>query len=477
MWQDRPVDPGARPAAWPPLVEQAWAAVSGGRTAPTSFEVTGAGGQLPSRFAVEDVAVACVGAALLAAGGLQQGRGEPAGPVVVDRGHVAAAVRSERFFQLDGRPAGPGFATLSRFFQAADGWVRTHANYPWHQRALLRALDSADDVDAVAAAIRRRRARDVEARVVEAGGAVAAVRTREEWDQHPQGVALATQPLVTSTRVGEAPPRERPAGAGPASGVRVLDLTRVIAGPVATRFLGALGADVLRIDPPGLPDVLPGAPADTLLGKRSALLDATAPEGRAALHGLLAEADVLVWGYRSGARGRLGLDAPSLTAAHPGLVVVLLNAWGHAGPWAGRRGFDSLVQAAAGIADGESGDASTPGALPCQLLDHGTGYLMAAAALDGLRCQAEQGGTHFRHLSLARTASWLMSAGPQSPSGPDGPDGTDAAAAWMVELEAPDGRVRAVAPPGGLGDQVPRWPAVASRYGADEPGWLPARGS
>jgi crotonobetainyl-CoA:carnitine CoA-transferase CaiB-like acyl-CoA transferase len=245
---------------------------------------------------------------------------------------------------------------------------------------------------------------------------------------------------------------------------------------VATRFLGALGADVLRIDPPGLPDVTPGAPADTLLGKRSALLDATGPEGRAALHGLLDDADVLIWGYRSGALDRLGLDAPSLTAAHPGLVVVVLNAWGHVGPWAGRRGFDSLVQAASGIADGESPDGSAPGALPCQLLDHGTGYLMAASALDGLRCQAEQGGTHFRHLSLARTASWLMSTGPQAPSGPEGPDGPDDAAAWMVELEAPDGRVRAVAPPGRLGDQVLSWPPAVSRYGADKPVWLPAPG-
>jgi crotonobetainyl-CoA:carnitine CoA-transferase CaiB-like acyl-CoA transferase len=472
VWQDRPVDAGADPAPLPALVEQAWAAVSGRRTAPVSFEVTGADGRLPSSFAVEDVAVACVGAALLAAGSLQQSRGGTARAAVVDRGQVAAAVRSERYFQLAGRPAGAGFATLSRFFEAGDGWVRTHANYPWHKRALLEALDASEDVDAVAAAIRRRPARDVETLVVEAGGVVAAVRTREEWDRHSQGRAVAAEPLVTARRVGEARPRTRPARNRPASGVRVLDLTRVIAGPVATRFLGALGADVLRVDPPRLPDVTPGAPADTLLGKRSAWLDASGPQGRAALHALLDEADVLVCGYRSGALDQLGLDAPSLTSAHPGLVVVVLNAWGHAGPWAGRRGFDSLVQAASGIAAGESPDGQAPGALPCQLLDHGTGYLMAAAALDGLRCQAEHGGTHFRYLSLAQTASWLMSAGPRVPTRPDEPDdGAD----WMVELEAPDARVRAVGPPGRLDDQLLAWPPVVSRYGADEPVWLPAR--
>jgi crotonobetainyl-CoA:carnitine CoA-transferase CaiB-like acyl-CoA transferase len=433
--------------------------------------VTGAGGQLPSRFAVEDIAIACVGAALLAAGNLRQTRGGRAGTAVVDRGQVAAAVRSERYFQLAGRPAGLGFATLSRFFQASDGWVRTHANYPWHRRALLEALDASEDVEAVAAAIRRRAARDVETLVVRAGGVAAAVRTREEWDRHPQGRAVAAQPLATATRVGDAPPRTRPTGSGPASGVRVLDLTRVIAGPVATRFLGALGADVLRLDPPRLPDVTPGAPADSLLGKRSAWLDASSPPGRAALHTLLDEADVLVCGYRTGALDRLGLDAPALTAAHPGLVVVVLNAWGHVGPWAGRRGFDSLVQAASGIAAGESPDGRAPGALPCQLLDHGTGYLMAAAALDGLQCQAEQGGTHFRYLSLAQTASWLMSAGRHVLSRPAEPDD---AAAWMVDMESRDGQVRAVAPPGRLDGEALRWPPVVSRYGADEPVWLPA---
>jgi hypothetical protein len=340
---------------------------------------------------------------------------------------------------------------------------------------LLRALDTSDDVDAVAAAIQRRPAHEVDSVVVEAGGAAAAVRTRGEWDRHPQGRALRAEALVARVRVGEAPPRERLAGAGPASGVRVLDLTRVIAGPVATRFLGALGADVLRIDPPQLPDLIRGAPGDSLLGKKSAVLDATRPQGRAALQGLLDQADVLVCGYRPGALDRLGLDVPAVTAAHPGLVVVVLNAWGHAGPWARRRGFDSLVQAASGIAAGESTGGNGPGALPCQLLDHGTGYLMAAAALDGLRCQVEQGGTHVRYLSLARTAAWLMAAGPQVPSPPDGPVEPDDVEAWLVELKSRDGPVRAVAPPGRLGEHPLRWPPVVSGYGTDEPVWPSTR--
>jgi crotonobetainyl-CoA:carnitine CoA-transferase CaiB-like acyl-CoA transferase len=469
------------------LVEQAWMAISGATGGGTALEVGGTGGQLPSRFPVEETAVACVGAALLAAAGLHQSRGGTVGTAYVDRGQVAAAVRSERFFEVEGRETRLGFASLSRFFEANDGWVRTHANYPWHKQALLTSLGSADDLKEVGRAVGRRTALEVENAVVKAGGVAAAVRSPDEWGRHAQGLAVAAEPLVTPRRLGDATPRRRPEGPAPASGVRVLDLTRVIAGPAATRFLGALGADVLRIDPPQLPDLTPGAPADSLLAKRTAWLDATSPSGRAGLHGLLDGADVLVCGYRPGALDRLGLDARYLASAYPGLVVVVLSGWGHSGPWAGRRGFDSIVQAASGIAHVESGGETTPGVLPCQLLDHGTGYLMAAATLDGLRCQGELGGTQFRYLSLARTASWLLSSvvsvrGPdRGRSGAAGPDPVSPVTAaaefsaepWLVKLDSEAGPVHVVGPPGRLGEQCLRWPTRVSGYGDDEPIWLP----
>jgi crotonobetainyl-CoA:carnitine CoA-transferase CaiB-like acyl-CoA transferase len=300
---------------------------------------------------------------------------------------VAAAVRSESFFRIGDRPAGAGFAPLSRFWRTADGWVRTHANYPWHRAALLRELGVPEDADAVAAALAERRARDVEEGVFAAGGVAAAVRSSDEWREHPQGRALAAEPLIARRVVGDAPPRTRIESDLPVRGVRVLDLTRVIAGPVCTRFLAALGADVLRIDRPQRPDMPPGT-ADTLLGKRSAFADLGTRDGLDVLHGLLDTADLLVHGYRPGSLDRFGLGFEHLAERHPGLVVVFLDAWGRGGPWSGRRGFDSIVQAAAGIAVGESPDGARPGVLPCQLLDHGTGYLAAAAALDGLRRQA-----------------------------------------------------------------------------------------
>jgi crotonobetainyl-CoA:carnitine CoA-transferase CaiB-like acyl-CoA transferase len=366
---------------WQRLLTQAWAELTrpevSGSTVPR-LTVTGEPGHLPSRLPVEDTAMACAGAALLTAA---SSGGHPAARL--DRGHVAAAFRSEAFLRINGERAGAGFAPLSRFWRAADGWVRTHANYAWHREALLRTLGTAEDPEQVAAAIAERPARQVEELVVEAGGVAAAVRTEAEWRSEPPGRAVAASALVDGAEIGGAPPRPRAPGALPASGLRVLDLTRVIAGPVATRYLGALGADVLRLDPPHRPE-LPLQARDGLLGKRSALVDLGTGDGILRLHELLSRADILVHGYRPHALDRFGLGRDALAERHPGLVVVSLSAWGSRGPWGGRRGFDSIVQAASGIAMAESPDNERPGAMPCQLLDHGTGYLCAAAALHAL---------------------------------------------------------------------------------------------
>jgi crotonobetainyl-CoA:carnitine CoA-transferase CaiB-like acyl-CoA transferase len=451
-------------------IDQAWAAAAAGEAGTSAaLGVVGAPGHLPSHFPVEDAAVACVGAALLAAAALGRQRGGPRSELEVDRGHVAAAVRSEALFRRGDGAAGVGFAPLSRFWRTADGWVRTHANYPWHRAALLRVLGVPEDPDAVAAALAERHARDVEDRVFAAGGVAAAVRSLTDWREHPQGRAVGAEPLIARRALGAARPRERAAADLTLRGVRVLDLTRVIAGPVCTRFLGALGADVLRIDQPRHPDLPPGN-ADTLLGKRSALLDLAEPEGLAALHGLLDSADVLVHGYRPGSLDRFGLRFEDLAERHPGVVAVYLDAWGHDGPWSGRRGFDSIVQAASGIAVGESPDGERPGALPCQLLDHGTGYLAAAAALDGLRRQAESGGTHGRWLSLARTAWWLASA-PAAPAPAVHAAPEPGQPSWMVRLTGAGGPVTAVAPPGAIDGRPLRWPDRLTDYGGDPPGW------
>jgi hypothetical protein len=453
------------------LLDQVWQAVVAGDPdppPPPDLDLTGGHGSLASAFEVEASAVACAGTALRAAAAWQRQRRDEAVAVALDRDHLAAAVTSERHFVGTGGSSGAGFAALSRFWPAADGWVRTHANYRWHRDALVGALAAAPDVDAVGRAIAPLPALEVEQRVYEAGGIAAAVRTLSQWRDHPQGRALAAEALIGHEVSGDAPPRRRPAGPGPASGVRVLDLTRVIAGPVCTRYLGALGAEVVRLDPPHRPDLSPGATADTLLAKRSALVDLADPEAAATVRSLVAAADVVVCGYRPGSLDRFGLHPGALAEAAPGLVVVVLSAWGHSGPWAGRRGFDSVVQAPTGIARGEAGADGSPGALPCQLLDHGTGYLAAAAALDGLRRQARDGGTHVRRLSLARTAGWLT-AGQRRERQVRRPGVP--ADGWLVRLAALDGEVTAVAPPGRIAGTPLRWPEPVTGYGADAPRW------
>ncbi|MFI5620812.1 CoA transferase [Streptomyces sp. NPDC051567] len=434
----------------------AWAALGGVVGVAGRVGYRGASGLGDGPLPVRELARATVGVCALAAAELAAvragGGASEVTPLVVDESAVATAFVSERHLRVRGR-APVGFAPLSGFWRTADGWVRTHANYPHHQDALVRALGGARTPEAVRAELAGRGAVEVQEQVYGEGGLAVAV-AREYG---------APQPLVETVRVPGGPGRRlgrAPRGL-PAAGVRVLDLTRVIAGPVATRTLGALGADVLRIDPPGLPEAA-DAYADTGFGKRSALLDLGNAPDRAVFEELLAGADVVVTAYRPGALERYGLGARELLERRPGLVVAELCAWGRTGPWAGRRGFDSLVQAGYGLA-ARCGSGGRPGALPAQALDHGTGYLVAAGVLRGLAEAAEGGGRVLR-FSLAGTASWLVrevpGAGPAVPGYTPEP--------WLREVaDSGYGPLRYAAPPLPFGG----WERGPSRWGTDAPVW------
>ncbi|MER5548218.1 CoA transferase [Streptomyces sp. NPDC002589] len=430
-------------------IESAWTALGGDPALVSRVTPVEHPGALPARLPVRELARACVGACALAAAELAARRAGLAEvpSVRVDDGAVAAAFHSERHLLVDGR-APVVFAPLSRFWRTADGWVRTHANYPHHRARLLGALDLPADAAAqtVAARLAERSAREVEEAVHGAGGLAVALRTPAQWRAHEQAAEVAARPLVERERPTAAPARVLapldPAAAPllPAAGLRVLDLTRVLAGPVATRTLALLGADVLRLDAPWLPE-LPDLHADTGFGKRSATLDLSADPGT--FEELLAAADIVVTGYRPGALDRFGLSPKALFARRPGLVVAQVSAWGAYGPWGARRGFDSLVQVATGIAATE-GSAGQPGALPAQALDHGTGYLLAAAVLRALTEQSYDGGGRLLRLALARTAHWLTDGiRPAAATGApyQGPE------AWLAETDGPLGRLRYARPP------------------------------
>lgn len=425
----------------PDLLPAVWAALRGDPADAARLTVTGPPVTLRSTFPVTAVGVAAIGASLLAATDR---------PVGIDTRNVAVALRSERYLRRDGASPGNPFDPLSAFHRTSDGWIRLHANYAWHREAALAVLGCAEPD--VPAAIAERGAVELETALHEADGVAAAVRSEPEW----RTTAGDPPPLVEHRLLGPAParPDRRP---------RVLDLTRVIAGPVATRTLAAHGADVLRLDSPERPE-LPAQAWDTLPGKRSALLDLRTERSR--LEELLSAADVVVTGHRPGALDRFGLAPDALAERHPGLVVVTLSAWGTRGVWGARRGFDSLVQAACGIARAEGGG-DAPGALPAQVLDHATGYLAAAAVLLGLARQRRAGGTHHSQLSLVGTAGWLLSLPTATPADVPATD----PAPYLVELDAPDGRLTLVAPPGTVDGKPLDWPPPAPAFGGAAAEW------
>ena len=371
------------------------------------------GGTLPSAFAVSDLAQASIGAAGAAVARLAAGPDGDAMPVTVDRDLASA------WFALSIRPDGwelpPIWDSVAGDYAAADGWIKLHTNAPHHRAAALGVLGVPGAREAVAAEVARWDADDLETAVVTAGGAAAAMRSVAAWDAHPQGAAVAAEPFlhVERTPAGPGWPGDAaaPRTGRPLDGLRVLDLTRVLAGPVATRLLAGWGADVLRIDPPGWdePNVVP----EVTLGKRCARLDLHEDRDRDRLLRLLADADVVVHGYRPGALDGLGLGADTRASTRPGLIDVSLDAYGWTGPWAGRRGFDSLVQMSSGIAAAGQVAAGTdhPVPLPVQALDHAAGYLLATAALAGLTLRRQDGrGSRWR-TSLARMSRLLVDAG------------------------------------------------------------------
>ncbi|MBL8352827.1 MAG: CoA transferase [Burkholderiaceae bacterium] len=390
------------------------------------LEVAGNAPVLPSSFDVATAAQAGLAAAALAAAELWHLRTGRRQQVQVDRCH--ATLECSGWFALDGRvPA--MWDKLSGLYAcgevaAAPGWVRIHANFAHHRDIALRLLDLPARPDtpreAVSQALRDWTAEAFEQAAADAGGVVAAARSFAQWDAHPQALALAGQPVLQISPIDGAPPAPAvtwPAIAAaqrPLTGLRVLDLTRILAGPVAGRCLAAYGADVLMVNGPHLPNI--EAIADTSRGKRSALIDLRESAGRDQLDALVAQADVFLQGYRPGALAGRGYGAAALAARRPGIVVASLSAYGPddaSGPWAGRRGFDSLVQTATGfnLAEAEAAGKATPQALPMQILDYSAGHLLAFGIQAALWRRATQGGSWQVQVSLAGVGHWLRSLG------------------------------------------------------------------
>lgn len=449
---------------------QLWSEFGGASEHVSALSVEGSG-SLPSVFAVSDLAVASVGVAGLSLGAWIAEMGHPSPAMTIDR-RLASQWFSTSFKALDWQPP-PMWDAFSGDYRGVDGWIRLHTNAAHHRAAAFRVLGQAEDRAALAKAVAGWRIDELEAAVVTTGGCAAAMRGLAEWQAHDVGRAVAAEPLVAVTIAGKSAVWDRPAGATPArplTGLRVLDLTRILAGPIGTRFLAGYGAEVLRIDPPDWDE---GATIpEVTLGKRCARLDLKTTEGRTRLLELLAGADVLVHGYRSDALERLGVGADVRRRVAPHLVDVALDAYGWTTRWAGRRGFDSLVQMSCGIADAGMRRFGTevPKPLPVQALDHATGYFVAAAALRGLTERRRTGAGSSRRLSLARTAALLIGWGVSSPEAALPPQ-TDAD--FSHEVEAMDwGQSLRLLPPLIVKGAPMRWDRPATALGTAKAEWL-----
>ncbi|MFW2332612.1 CoA transferase [Ilumatobacter sp.] len=390
--------------------------------------------------------------------------GDTGGGRVLDLDQVAAFCTTH--LDIDGEPV-PVWADLSGIYPTADDrHLQIHCNFPHHADGVVDLLGTTHDRAEVAAAIARHDAVELETALVERGMIAAAVRTLDEWNAHPHALATADLPLLDVEQIGAADPRPGTDWAG----THVLDCSRVLAGPVAGQLLAGVGANVLRVGAEHLPSVPVGV-ISTGFGKRNAFVDLRTAEGGTAMETLLGGTDVWIDAFRPGSMAALGFAPDRVAEFRPGVVIVQVSAFDWTGPWAGRRGYDSIVQSTTGIrwAGGESAtdetgrpDGRDPIGLPVQALDYATGFLAAGVAARLLRHQRQVGGSWLARLSLLRTRNWLVGLGGPSPYVPRP---VTVAPHQLDETDSEFGRLTAVRPFAG------EWHGAPRRLGTSDPIW------
>jgi crotonobetainyl-CoA:carnitine CoA-transferase CaiB-like acyl-CoA transferase len=442
----------------------------------------GADPVLPTPFRIGTAAAAALGAVGLAAADLWEMKSGRRQEIGVDLRRATASLRSGHYLQMDGGRVPTERNTIMGVYPAKGGrWSYLHCNFPNHRAAALKVLGVPEDREAVRRAVANWDALELEEAIIAEKGAGGMARSMAEWRDHPQAAAVASLPLLEIIKIADSPAEKLPSGSRPLSGIRVLDLTRVLAGPTCARTLAEHGADVLKITAPHLPNI-GYQEYDTGHGKLSAHLDLRRDEDLAALKGLVREADVFSQGYRPGTLAERGLSPEALAALRPGLVYVSLSAFGHKGPWAGRRGFDTVVQTVSGITTRQAelfpgAEAGQPQFYPVSAIDYLTGYLMAFGAMVALRRRAEEGGSWLVRISLAQTGRWLVGMGevPEADLN-DVPKefAAEEIARWSIDSDTPVGRLKHLGPVLELSETKPYWARPTVPLGYNPPAW-PAR--
>jgi crotonobetainyl-CoA:carnitine CoA-transferase CaiB-like acyl-CoA transferase len=458
------------------VLSDIWTAGGGDVSALDNVTLTGAEPQLPSTFRVGVAAQASIAAAGLAAAEIWKLRKGQSQNVAVDMTHALVEFRSERYLRVDGKPPGPTWDAIAGVYRTRDKrFVRLHTNFPHHRDAVCRVLNCKPERDQVQAALMQWDAEPFETAAYADGGVVAMMRSHDEWSALPHARALAELPLFSIEKIGDAAPKPWPAGERPLAGIRVLDLSRVIAGPVAGRTLAAHGADVMLISGPDLPSI-PWLVIDTGRGKLASSLELKSEQGRDALRDLLARADIFSQGYRPRSIAALGFSPEDAAEISPGIIYVSLSAYGHAGPWAERRGFDSLVQTATGFnhAEGHAAGIDGPKELPAQALDHASGYLMAFGAMMARARQSREGGSWHVRVSLAQTGRWLWNLGRIADGHTSNEFGHDTVERLMEDLPSGWRQLRSVKHSAVLSKTPAFWDRPAMPLGSHSAQW-PAR--
>ena len=433
---------------------------------------------LPTSFRIGDTSTAALSAVGLAVSDLWESRTGRRQEVAVDARRATASLRSGKYMQMDGASVSTERNTVMGVYPTKDGrWSYLHCNFPNHRAAALSVLGVAEDRDAVAKAVAKWNAQDLEDAIIEAKGAGGMVRTMEEWAKHPQAVAIANLPLMEIVKLADSPPEALPEGSRPLSGVRVLDLTRVLAGPTCARTLAEHGADVMKITGAHLPNI-GYQEYDTGHGKLNAQLDLRETKDMETLRGLVSQTDVFSQGYRPGTLGGRGLSPEELAELRPGIVYISLCAFSHMGPWASRRGFDTVVQTVSGITNrqGDLFPGATPGPqfYPVSAIDYLTGYLMAFGGMVALNRRVHEGGSWLVRISLAQVGRWLVSQGeiPEADLKNIPAEFTpEEIASWSTVSDTPMGKLGHLGPVLSLSETPPRWVRTSVPLGHHDPVW------
>lgn len=439
---------------------------------------------LPTPFRIGVAGAATLAATGLAASELWETRTGRRQDVGVDTRHATASLRSGHYMKLGDGNLSAAQHSIMGVYPSKDGrWSYLHCNFPNHRAAALQVLGVGEDRNAVAKAVATWNAQDLEEAIIAAKGAGGMARSQAEWAAHPQAAALARLPVLEIIKIGDAPPEPlpnvTPLGTRPLSGVRVVDITRVLAGPTCARTLAEHGADVLKITAAHLPN-LGYQEWDTGHGKLSAQLDLRDPAAVATLRGLIAQADVFSQGYRPGTLAARGFSPEELAALRPGIVCVSLSAFGHEGPWASRRGFDTVVQTVSGITTRQAeivpGKTAGPQFYPVSAIDYCTGYLMAYGAMIALNRRAQQGGSWLVRISLAQVGKWILGLGEVSPEAARAAPTEftpEELTSWSMISETPSGPLRHLKPVVQLSETPARWARPSVPLGYHQPAWPP----